>query len=245
MTLFTKKNLIIAGIGIVIIIIAVYLYKRFWKGPKKLLGFEKEEIKAIEAEKESNIVAGVQLTPEDERRKELNIDKNNNYPFFEIFIGDEFKGRVVFELLDDIAPKTCMNFRYLCSKGFTNGGVPAYQGSFFHRVIKGFMIQGGDFTNGDGTGGMSIYGDKFDDESFEGKHNQPGILSMANSGPNTNGSQFFILTGPAPHLDGKHVVFGVVLEGYEIIEEIENMKTDASDRPLVPVKIVRSGLTSL
>jgi len=209
------------------------------------LDFEKEEIKAIEAEKESNIVAGVQLTPDDERRKELNIDKNNNYPFFEIFIGDEFKGRVVFELLDDIAPKTCMNFRYLCSKGFTNGGVPAYQGSFFHRVIKGFMIQGGDFTNGDGTGGMSIYGDKFDDESFEGKHNQPGILSMANSGPNTNGSQFFILTGPAPHLDGKHVVFGVILEGYEIIEEIENMKTDANDRPLVPVKIVKSGLTSL
>ena len=246
MTFFNKRNIIIGCIGIVIIIIAIYLYKRFYKGDRKLIGFSKEEVKKIEDDKTSNIVLGVELTPDSERRKELNIDKVNNYPYFDIFIGDEYKGKIIFELLDDIAPRTCMNFRYLCSKGFeSNGSEPAYQGSLFHRVIKGFMIQGGDFTNGDGTGGMSIYGKTFEDESFDGKHNQPGILSMANSGPNTNGSQFFILTGQAPHLDGKHVVFGIVIEGYEIIEEIENLETDGNDRPLLPVKITKCGLTSL
>ena len=106
------------------------------------------------------------------------------------------------------------------------------------------MIQGGDFTNNDGTGGYSIYGDKFEDESFELKHNQPGILSMANAGPNTNGSQFFILTKEAPHLDGKHVVFGIIKSGFEVIEKLNNIETDSNDKPIKTCKIVKSGLTN-
>ena len=121
-------------------------------------------------------------------------------------------------------------------------GAPAYKGSTFHRIIEDFMIQGGDFTNHNGTGGRSIYGDKFEDESFELKHNQPGILSMANAGPNTNGSQFFICTQPAPHLDGKHVAFGIVKKGYDVIEMLNGLETDGNDKPLKECKIVECGL---
>ena len=176
---------------------------------------------------------------EEESKKLLN---NGINPFFEVFQGDKYLGKIVFELIDDVAPKTCKNFRYLCSKGF-NSGSPAYKNTSFHRIIKDFMIQGGDFTNGDGTGGYSIYGDKFEDESFELKHNQPGILSMANAGPNTNGSQFFILTKPAPHLDGKHVVFGIVKSGYDVIQKLNEVETGPNDRPKEECRIVNCGLT--
>ncbi|CAG7851791.1 Peptidyl-prolyl cis-trans isomerase D Short=PPIase D; AltName: Full=Rotamase D [Serendipita indica DSM 11827] len=164
------------------------------------------------------------------------------YTFFDISIGGRPIGRIIFQLYSDAVPKTAENFRALCTgeKGVGAAGKPLhYKGSTFHRVIKGFMCQGGDFTASNGTGGESIYGEKFDDEAFlpEYKHSRPFLLSMANAGPNTNGSQFFITTVPTPHLDGKHVVFGTVVKGKSIVREIENTKTTAGDVPVSPVVI--------
>jgi peptidylprolyl isomerase len=144
--------------------------------------------------------------------------------FFDITIADKPAGRVTFELFADAAPKTAENFRALCTgeKGVGKQGKPLhYKGCRFHRIIQQFMCQGGDFTRGNGTGGESIYGDKFKDEAFTHKHTTPGLLSMANAGPNTNGSQFFITTVATPWLDGKHVVFGKVVDGMDVVRAME------------------------
>uniref|UniRef100_A0AC35UEU8 Peptidyl-prolyl cis-trans isomerase n=1 Tax=Rhabditophanes sp. KR3021 TaxID=114890 RepID=A0AC35UEU8_9BILA len=164
--------------------------------------------------------------------------------FFDIVSNKKPLGRVVMELFNDVTPKTSENFRALCTgeKGVGKAGVPLhYKGASFHRVIPQFMLQGGDFTRHNGTGGESIYGDKFPDENFKEKHTVKGLLSMANAGPNTNGSQFFITTVPTPWLDGKHVVFGKVIEGYKIVEQIENTKTARGDAPVNPIIIADCG----
>lgn len=167
-------------------------------------------------------------------------EKENPRCFFDVSIGDERVGRIVFELFADKCPKTVDNFRALCvgDKGnASKSGNPLhYKGCTFHRIIKGFMVQGGDFTHGDGTGGESIYGEKFEDENLELKHDKSGLLSMANAGKDTNGSQFFITTVPTPHLDGKHVVFGKVIKGWSVVVELENTPVDES-KPRKPCVI--------
>ncbi|RWS31187.1 peptidyl-prolyl cis-trans isomerase cyp11-like isoform X1 [Leptotrombidium deliense] len=176
--------------------------------------------------------------------------------FFDIEIDNKPVGRIVLELFNDVCPVTAENFRALCTGemglGKTTEKPLHYKNVIFHRVVKNFMIQGGDFSMGpklflhfddagNGRGGESIFGGTFKDENFEMKHNEPFLLSMANRGKDTNGSQFFITTKPAPHLDGVHVVFGHVISGQEVVSEIENQAIDKNSKPLVNVLIANCG----
>jgi len=162
--------------------------------------------------------------------------------FMDINIGETPAGRLKMELFSDIVPKTAENFRQLCTGEYrVNSRPQGYKNATFHRVVPNFMCQGGDFMKGDGTGSFSIYGDKFPDENFQEKHVGPGLLSMANSGPNTNGCQFFITTAKCDFLDGKHVVFGKVIDGMLTLRKIENVPTGQNNRPKLVVKITECG----
>lgn len=166
---------------------------------------------------------------------------SNPIVYFDMEQGGRSLGRIQLELFQDVVPATSENFRRLAAGEFPQGG---YKGSTFHRVIPGFMCQGGDFIKGNGTGSISIYGSQFDDENFELGHGEGGLLSMANSGPNTNGSQFFLTVAPTPHLDGKHVVFGQVVDGMSVVKAIENTQTDSSDRPTSKVVVKDCGMVN-
>ena len=172
--------------------------------------------------------------------------KKNPKIFMDIGTKNGKLGRIIFELFEDIVPRTVTNFVELIKKDKGHG----YIGSNFHRIIPKFMIQGGDFTRGDGTGGHSIYGEYFEDECFDLKHNKVGLLSMANSGPDTNGSQFFITLEYSPHLDGKHVVFGQISNeknkgenGINILKKIESFGSE-SGKPSEKIKIINCGILS-
>ncbi|KAI6817233.1 Peptidyl-prolyl cis-trans isomerase [Hortaea werneckii] len=168
----------------------------------------------------------------------------NPVVFFDMTLGGESLGRIKMELFANTVPRTAENFRQFCTGETKNhlGRPQGYKGSKFHRVIKEFMIQGGDFLNGDGTGSASIYGTKaFADENFKLVHDQPGLLSMANSGPNTNGCQFFITCVATPFLNGKHVVFGKVVEGMDVVKKIENVRCGRDDKPNQDVVVSQCG----
>ena len=221
--MLTKLIIILFGILLFIIIHKLKnkkLKKKENKTKKKEIKTKKKEIKNKKKEKNNINIK--------------KIKKQTDLVYFDITIDNKLIGKLVIKLFDDVVPKTTHNFRTLCIDKL-------YKDTIFHRIIKDFMIQGGDYENFDGTGGRSIYGDKFNDENFNINHDQPYLLSMANCGENTNGSQFFITTNPAPHLDGKHVVFGKIIEGTEIIDRLNKTKTNTNDKPFVDVVISDCG----
>lgn len=172
-----------------------------------------------------------------EQEEDLTQDPNNPRVFMDVKIGDKESQRLIFQIFKNIVPKTAENFITLCN----NKESQTYKNSIFHRLIKGFMLQGGDYENANGTGGKSIYGDKFADENFKVRHNKRGLLSMANAGPNTNGSQFFITFAPTPHLNDKHVVFGQLVEGFDVLDQLESVETGEQDKPVVDISVVNCG----
>ena len=172
---------------------------------------------------------------ENNNKKKIKDKMGEDLVYFDIYENNKELGKIIIKLFSEVVPYTCENFRELCR-------TKKYANSPFHRIIKDFMIQGGDYTRGDGTGGVSIYGDKFEDENFEMQHDQPYLLSMANAGPNTNGSQFFITTNETHHLDGKHVVFGCIYGGHDIIDYLNMVDTNEKDKPISEIIIKDCGI---
>jgi len=170
--------------------------------------------------------------------------QDNPVVFFDILIGGFSAGKIYMELFHDVVPRTAENFRQMCTGEFLRNATPTgFKNTNFHRVIKDFMIQGGDFVKGDGTGSISIYGESFEDENFTIKHDQPGLLSMANTGPNTNGCQFFITCTKTDWLDNKHVVFGKVIDSKSMltVRKIENVAVGSNNKPKLTVTISECG----
>jgi len=225
---------------IFIILVLIFLYYHYQKGrPLSIFGYHliPNHNSSISSSQNHNIQKQ-QQQPQQQQQQQQPQQQQQQQPqnvYLDIMVDNNYMGKIVIQLYDDIVPKTAHNFRQLAIN-------KNYQHTIFHRIIKGFMIQGGDFTRGDGTGGVSIYGEKFPDENFHIKHTKPGLLSMANSGPDTNGSQFFITTVSTPHLDNKHVVFGEVVSGMNIVEHLENISTNPEDRPNVECKVSDSGI---
>ncbi len=224
---------------IILLLIIVFIYFNLFSNDNK--NNLDIEIKSNELEDEikqddedvlhsEDIDSMFNISEGNEEEEDIN---NKNIVYLDINVNNH-RGRILISLNNKIVPKTCKNFSVLCEK-------KAYVNCPFHRVIKDFMIQGGDFTNYDGTGGISIYGNKFNDENFTLK-NDRGTISMANSGPNSNGSQFFISTKDNNFLDGKHVVFGKVIKGMDLVDYIENVETDENNKPLNEILIVDSGI---
>jgi cyclophilin family peptidyl-prolyl cis-trans isomerase len=221
---------ILLGLGILLILLFIY------KKRNSILGFFKPSCPYIQSKKEEDFqpfIRPPELESEPDIKKEyivLSISKspeeNKEVPIGDIYIS----------LYEDIVPKTCHNFKSLSKIEYKN--------CVIHRLIKGFMLQTGDYEKSNGTGGASVYGKKFPDENFNIKHTKRGLLSMANSGPDTNGSQFFITFEAAPHLDGKHVVFGEVVKGWEVLDEIESMKTNSNDEPIELLYISNTRITN-
>ncbi|CAH1369473.1 unnamed protein product [Tenebrio molitor] len=162
--------------------------------------------------------------------------------YFDVECDGIYLGRIIIGLFGEVVPKTVLNFKHIATNGISD---KTYEGTRFHRVIERFMIQGGDIIHNNGTGSISIYGKFFEDENFKVRHKGPGIVSMANGGPDTNGCQFFVTTMRTPWLDGFHVAFGKVLMGQDIIHKIEHMKTNTDNRPIKDVIIIRSGLVKM
>jgi len=227
--------LIIIGVIIVIFIIYIFFFNSIKPEEtiKEIVEEHIEEQKTFEQPEDTLTDTANEAIAE--AYNDIVLPKQRSRVFFDISINGMAQGRIIMELFDDIVPKTVKNFKTLC--------MDKYRGTIFHRVIKDFMIQGGDFEKFDGTGGYSIYGDTFDDENFDISHSSKGLLSMANSGPNTNGSQFFITLDECKYLDGKHVVFGKVTpQTYEIVAKIGDSFTQDNNRPIVDCKISNCGV---
>lgn len=239
----------------ILLLIAVILYFNFYLITDQILhkntdnienkniveDISNDEIENVMSDEEDNKEEEEEIHSEDinnmfnlsEEKEDSDNSDTKNIVYLDVDVNNN-RGRILLSLNNKLTPKTAKNFSVLCEK-------KAYNNSPFHRVIKDFMIQGGDFTNYDGTGGISIYGNTFPDENLSLK-NERGTISMANSGPNTNGSQFFISTKDNDFLDGKHVVFGKVIKGMDLVDFMENQQTDNNDRPINEIKIIDTGL---
>lgn len=243
------KKYVLYAVGVAVAGVAAwYLWKKFFGfEPKKEVkqqlvpqqqsNFNQPDSHSISYQESDSGLENVnQITNNEGLRMRIKKINKDEFPlcYMKISNGNQPMGKVIFKLYQKKVPKTVENFVFHLDRN--------YAGTRFHRVIKDFMIQGGDYENGDGTGGQSKFGASFEDEDLSGVHDRGGLLSMANAGPNTNGSQFFITTVPTPWLDGKHVIFGEVMKGMEIIKQIENMQVNENDEPLTPIIVRECGM---